>query len=75
MTDHRLFTSETPSIGAAEIIAPTITIQGDNGQYLVRIHPDGTLEYGPGYTPDEAAARFWDAVRRHARMAPLGGQR
>jgi hypothetical protein len=33
---------------------------------LVRIHPDGTLTYGPDYTPDEAAVEFWTqmCVRR-----------
>ncbi len=33
---------------------------------LVRIHPDGTLTYGPEYTPDEAAVEFWTqmAIRR-----------
>jgi hypothetical protein len=29
---------------------------------LVRIHPDGTLTYGPNYTPDEAAVTFWTAM-------------
>ena len=29
---------------------------------LVRIHPDGTLTYGPEYTPDEAAVTFWTAM-------------
>ena len=33
---------------------------------LVRIHPDGTLTYGPDYTPDESAVEFWTqmAIRR-----------
>ncbi|WP_020135025.1 hypothetical protein [Streptomyces sp. 351MFTsu5.1] len=43
---------------------PNITINGTDGQPLVTIHPDGTLDYGPGYTPDEAARTFWDALRR-----------
>ena len=43
---------------------PTITIAGDDGP-LVTIHPDGHLEYGPGYDPDEAARRFWDALQRY----------
>jgi DNA-directed RNA polymerase subunit RPC12/RpoP len=38
----------------------------DNRTPLVTIHPSGELEYGPGYTPDEAARRFWDAMRRLA---------
>lgn len=44
---------------------PVISISGDDGVPLVRIHPDGTLEYGPNYTPDEAARTFWDAMRHH----------
>lgn len=31
---------------------------------LVRIKPDGTLVYGPEYTPDEAADVFWRALAR-----------
>lgn len=31
---------------------------------LVRIKPDGTLIYGPEYTPDEAADVFWQALAR-----------
>ena len=44
---------------------PTITINGENDSPLVKIHPDGTLEYGPDYDPDEAASRFWEAMRLH----------
>jgi hypothetical protein len=45
---------------------PTIHIQGENGQPLVAIHPDGHVELSDGYTPDEAAASFWEAVQRLA---------
>lgn len=31
---------------------------------LVRIHPDGTLTFGPEYTPDEAAVTFWTEMAR-----------
>ena len=31
---------------------------------LVRIAADGTLTYGPEYTPDEAAKMFWEALAR-----------
>lgn len=31
---------------------------------LVRINPDGTLEYGEDYTPNDAARVFWEAVAR-----------
>jgi len=44
---------------------PTVTINGETAP-LVTIHPDGTLEYGEDYTPDEAARQFWDALRRYA---------
>ncbi|MFD4795955.1 hypothetical protein [Streptomyces anulatus] len=45
--------------------AASITIPGTAGP-LVTIRPDGRLEYGPGYEPDEAARLFWDAMRRWA---------
>jgi hypothetical protein len=47
-------------------IAPRIVIPSDDGTPLVTIHPNGTLEYGRGYQPDEAARRFWDALRHLA---------
>lgn len=55
----------TPPSETFQIQQPpdTITINGEDGQPLVTIHPDGQLDYGPGYTPDEAARRFWDAMR------------
>lgn len=34
----------------------------ENGEMLVGIKPDGQIEYGPNYTPDEAARRFWEAI-------------
>ncbi|MFJ1782445.1 hypothetical protein ACIOKA_37700 [Streptomyces anulatus] len=43
----------------------SITIPGTTGP-LVTIHPDGRLEYGPGYEPDETARLFWEAVQRWA---------
>lgn len=46
-------------------VPPTITIQGISGDPLVTIYPNGTLEFGEGYDPDEAARRFWDALRTH----------
>jgi hypothetical protein len=44
---------------------PRIVIPGDDGHPLVTIHPNGTLEYGPTYQPDEAAQQFWDALRHY----------
>jgi hypothetical protein len=42
------------------------------GNTIVTIHPDGTIEYGEGYTPDAAAKALWDAVgiERKARNCP-----
>ena len=31
---------------------------------LVTIAKDGTLTYGPGYTPDAAAKMFWEALAK-----------
>lgn len=45
---------------------PSITIMGGVGRNgpLVTIRPDGTIEYGENYTPDAAAAAFWEAIGR-----------
>lgn len=42
---------------------PNIVILSEDGHPLVTIKPNGELKYGPGYTPDEAARCFWDALR------------
>ena len=39
----------------------TLVISGSDGP-IVSIRPDGTIEYGPNYVPDEAAKVFWTAV-------------
>jgi len=65
-TDNSFFTSETPQLLDFTPPPPTIAIMGADNTPLVTIHPDGTLDYGPGYTPDEAAHRFWEALRRLA---------
>jgi hypothetical protein len=44
---------------------PVLSARGDRGT-LWAIHPDGRVELGDGYTPDEAAASFWEAVQRLA---------
>ncbi|MCF0086677.1 MULTISPECIES: hypothetical protein [unclassified Streptomyces] len=45
---------------------PVISIRGEGGEPLVDIHPDGRIEYGSGYQPDEAAQALWAAVQRWA---------
>ncbi len=50
------------SLTLQETQFPIITINGDGLDFLVKIHPDGSLEYGPDYTPDEAARVFWSAL-------------
>ncbi|RIH58139.1 hypothetical protein D3C59_37070 [Streptomyces sp. SHP22-7] len=60
-----LYTVGSPAFTAMTVPPSQIVIDGAHGP-LVTIHlTDGRLEYGPGYTPDEAARRFWDAVRKH----------
>lgn len=50
------------------LTAPSnIVIAGRNGEPLVTIGMDGTLTYGPHYTPDEAAKVFWEAMGKGAR--------
>lgn len=38
----------------------TVTLKAPDA--WVTIAHDGTITYGPGYTPDAAAKVFWDAV-------------
>lgn len=46
-------------------------IGGQANELLVEIHPDGSLVYGPTYTPDAAAQVFWQAL---ADGNPLKGE-
>ena len=51
-----------------------LVIATSKDRVLVKIHADGKIEYGPDYTPDEAAVTFWTvmAIRRlesEARLA------
>lgn len=57
-------TVSSTDIQAVQIAPPPIICgQGDHG-ILWAIHPDGRVELGDGYTPEEAAASFWEAVQR-----------
>ena len=38
-----------------------LTVQ-NNGRDLIALARDGTVAYGKGYNPDEAARVFWSAV-------------
>lgn len=42
-----------------------LMIQGEGGKPLVTIKADGTLIYGEGYNPDEAAQIFWKAMAHY----------
>lgn len=65
-SDGSLFTSGTSDTFTLVQPPQTIAILGeDNRTPLVTIHATGELEYGPDYQPDEAARRFWDAMRHH----------
>ena len=69
MTDESfsLYTTTQSRIALSTMGQPVIYIHGETGTALVTIHQDGRLEYGEGYTPDEAARIFWEAI---AHMAP-----
>jgi hypothetical protein len=45
-------------------LVPTHFTIALNGEELVRVHGDGSIEFGPNYTPDAAAAAFWDAISK-----------
>jgi hypothetical protein len=60
-----LFITSTDIQAVQTAPPPVISAQGDHG-LLWAIHPDGRVELGDGYTPDEAATSFWETVQRLA---------
>lgn len=48
--------SDKPEANPGELVIGTAS------KILVRIQPDGTIIYGPEYTPDEAAKTLWQAL-------------
>jgi hypothetical protein len=54
------------TITAARAQGSVLSVPASNGRPLVTIHPDGRLEFGEDYQPDEAAQVFWAAVQRFA---------
>lgn len=52
----------TSGTGPLWIPSDPLSIVISSGNMLVTIHPDGTIEYGKDYTPDDAAKASWDAV-------------
>lgn len=48
-----------PSTKPGELVIRT------SERILVSVAKDGTLTYGPGYTPDEAARTFWECMAAH----------
>ena len=55
--------AQTPSLlpSASEY---QILIHAKDNEMLVGIRADGTMEFGPHYTPEGAAKIFWDTVDR-----------
>lgn len=41
-----------------------------DGEMLVRLHADKTMEFGPNYKPEAAAKIFWDAVLEEMNRRP-----
>lgn len=57
--------SDTPTPTSESLgFPPGSLIIGTLGRPLVIIHPDGSLIYGPDYTPEEAAVTFWEEMGR-----------
>lgn len=54
---------EGVSITAAKVQPASIVLPFNN-KPMVTISPDGTIEFGEDYQPDEAARLFWEAVQR-----------
>lgn len=63
--------SMNPGVGDEPLIqlrVRNVIIAPDPAKPLVILKPDGTIEFGPDYTPTEAARVFWMAM---ADMNPL----
>jgi hypothetical protein len=58
LTPDELREAAAPNANRNDLVIAT------RNQLLVVIRPDGTLEYGPNYTPDAAALVFWEAMAR-----------
>jgi hypothetical protein len=39
-----------------------IEFQSPEEKLWIRLHPDGSVEFGPDYNPDEAARDFWNGL-------------
>lgn len=63
ITDMRLITHAKP-MEFKPANTSVITINGPNGK-MASLYADGTVEYGEGYTPDDAARTFWEALSRN----------
>lgn len=50
---------------AAALLPGTLIVPSGNSEPLVAVNlADGTVTFGPGYDPDEAARLFWEAIQR-----------
>lgn len=53
-----------PTFSTSGLMFQPSSFMFSNGKTLVSISADGKVIYGEGYTPDDAARAFWDAVGR-----------
>lgn len=66
-SDWTLSEADLPSVTLAVDPPPNIfSINNENFEPMVTLHWDGSLEYGPSYTPDESAKTFWTAMCGYA---------
>ena len=63
----RVYEPKTLDVSAynAAYQGPILEVRRDAIKPIVTVHPDGTVEYGPDYNPDEAARIFWEAIGSH----------
>lgn len=70
--ENEIFPTDGPYYTIRSDVQPSSIMIRD----LVTIHlDDGRIEYGPKYTPDEAAKVFWEALSYHMPRRPLEGDR
>lgn len=68
--DALFVSSVLHTVALAPVTYYPISIHGKDGERLVAINGDGTLEYGPNYKPDEAAKVFWEAMAHRMPQTP-----
>jgi hypothetical protein len=56
--------------GSANTVPSAFKIWDQSSHLVLTLSMDGKVTYGDGYTPNEAAVQFWNAVQKYAPYPP-----